>query len=226
MNINMKKININGQPFANTENLLAVIPPMMYSMLASPHETNIQEYTDGLRYAYHTEERFNVLYLPDVKRNLTNTHVTHPKHAAYIILHGPDLHRNRQIPGTDGYFNTNSIYCEDETTRRIVELYDPITHEVVHAELETLLHLAFEHRTMLFDEVCETFFTEDAPIYGAYFDKDAIQSALSWVFFYGAAYPEPVEHLANYVGVTLSKDVIKDSDAEPDADPASNPVNN
>lgn len=202
-----KTMNIDGQTFANTKDLLAVIPPMFYSMLASPHETNIQEYTDGLRYSYHTEERFNVLYLPDVKRNLTNTHVTHPKHAAYIILHGPDLHRNHTKPGTDDYFHTNAIYCGDETTRRIVELYDPITHEIVHAELETLLHLAFEHRTMLFDELCEAFFTESAHIYGAYFDKDAIQSALSWVAFYGAAYPEPVEHLAKYVGVTLSKEM-------------------
>lgn len=201
-----KTMNIDGQTFANTKDLLTVIPPMMYSMLASPHETNIQEYTDGLRYSYHNEERFNVLYLPDVKRNLTNTHVTHPKRAAYIVLYGPDLHRARTKPGTDAYFHNNTIYCGDETTRRIVELYDPITHEVLHVELETLLHLAFEHRTMMFDEVCETFFSEDAPIYGAYFDKDAIQSALSWVAFYGAAYPEPVEHLAQYVDVTLSQE--------------------
>ena len=214
MTPNAYKMIINRRPFASTEHVLAVIPPMMYSMIASPYEVDIQGYIDGFHYPAHDNMRFNVLSLPGAtKHNLTEEHTTHGKHTAYIVLRGVDIYRDHTEPGTDAYFDNSVIYVEgtlkSASKRNLVELYDLVAHEIIHVEIETLLHLAFEHRTMRLRELYETFFNADAHIYGEYFNKEAAQRALSWAFFHGDADPYPVEIIAAYAGIPIAQDVLE-----------------
>lgn len=186
---------INNDTYVRTSDIVTVMPPILHTMLAAPHELNMQAYLEGNRATYHDEMRFNVLYPSATPRN------PQPDSMAYIVLRGPGKHDCNTTRRNRDYFADNVIY--DDNTHTAV-LYDVIHHKAVRMDVLELLGTAFEHRTMTLDEVCTTFFVADDPVYGQYFDKDNIRDALVWTAYEGD-HPYPAERIADFVGVTITQ---------------------
>lgn len=185
---------VKGEKYVRARDIITVIPPILHTMLAAPHELNMQAYIEGNWATYHDEMRFNVLYPSATPRN------PQPDDLAYIVLRGPGKHDcNTTRRGRD-YFTDNAIYTDNTDT---ATLYDVIHHKVVTMGVLELLGTAFEHRTMTLDEVCTTFFVADDPVYGQYFDKDNINDALVWAAYQGGD-PYPAERIADFVGVAIT----------------------
>lgn len=191
-----RTMNINGDTYVRARDIVTVIPPILHTMLASPHELNMQAYLEGNWATYHDEMRFNVIYPSATPRN------PQPDSMAYIVLHGPGKHDCNTTRRGHGYFADNVIYADNTST---TVLYDVIHHKVVYMDVQELLGTAFEHRTMTLDEVCTTFFVADDPAYGQYFDKDNVRDALVWAAYQGGD-PYPAERIAAFVGVEITQE--------------------
>ena len=192
-----RTMTINGEKYVRAQDIITVIPPILHTMLAAPHELNMQTYLEGDWATYHDEMRFNVLYPSATPRN------PQPDSMAYIILRGPGKHdcNTTRYGHSYNYFRTNAIYADNTDTTM---LYDVIHHKVVYMDVLTLLGTAFEHRTMTLDEVCTTFFVADDPVYGQHFDKDNVRDALTWAAYQGGD-PYPAERIAAFAGVEITQ---------------------
>lgn len=185
----------DGDTYVRARDIVTVMPPILHTMLAAPHELNMEAYLQGFWDTYHDEMRFNVLYPSSTPKH------EQPDGMAYLILRGPGKHDcNTTRRGRD-YFTDNVIYDDKDST---VTLYDVIHHKVVTMGVLELLGTAFEHRTMTLDEVCTTFFVADDPVYGQHFDKDNICDALTWAAYQGGD-PYPAERIAAFAGVKITQ---------------------
>lgn len=190
-----RTMTINGEEYVRTRDIVTVMPPIMHTMLAAPHELNMEAYLQGYWGTYHDEMRFNVLYPSGTPK------LHQPDGMAYLILRGPGEHDCNTTRQNRDYFTDNVIYDNKDST---VTLYDVIHHRIVDMGVLELLGTAFEHRTMTLDEVCTTFFVADDPVYGQHFDKDNIHDALTWAAYQGGD-PYPAERIAAFVGVKITQ---------------------
>ena len=190
-----RTMTIDGDTYVRARDIVTVMPPIMHTMLASPHELNMESYLQGFWDDYHDEMYFNVLYPSSTPK------YARPDGMAYLVLSGPGKHDCNTTRRGHNYFTDNVIYDDIDNT---VVLYDVIHHKVVTMGVLELLGTAMMHRTMSLDEVCTTFFVADDPVYGQHFDKDNIRDALTWAAYQGGD-PHPAERIAAFAGVEITQ---------------------
>lgn len=199
-----RRIQLNDVTYVRADRILTVMPPIMHTNLSEPRYVNTQAVIDNnpttANSTYHKELHFNVLFPQSTPKR------PQPKTAAFIILASPVNPNGGNLNTDPAYFYSNVFYTDDYPYRNTVELYDVTNHELVYMSTAKLLGTAFEHRTMTLNEVCTTFFVDDDPVYGKYFDKNQITDTLTKAYYFGTANVEAIRAIVKFTGIELSKE--------------------
>lgn len=121
---------------------------------------------------------------------------------AYLVLDGPGNSEGGATYFEHNYFDDNTIFADDDGT---VTLYDVIRHEITYMSIQQLLDTAFMHSTFNLNAVFHTFFSQEHPVYGEHFDKEAIKDNLTWEIYNGNTNAYPLYQIADYVGVEINR---------------------
>lgn len=193
---NIEITTINGVPHVPLHAVETILTNFSHVALCEPNQINNALMQNSIDEFYGTNNRFNVL-IPQA-RELDNSDLS--PNECYIVLSSParftgQYYGHRPLP------KEYNVVCEDD--ERKITLYSVTTHTWTTMPLIDVLSGWFWHESMIEDEVLTTFFTEDDPVYGAYFDRERIIATLKDLWSAGACEPETLEIISNFIGVDL-----------------------
>lgn len=197
---NIEITTINGVPHVPLHAVETILTNFSHIALCEPNQINNALMHNSMGELYSANNRFNVL-IPQ-ERELPNSDLSPDE--CYIVLSSParftgQYYSRMPLP------KEHNVVCDDD--ERGITLYSVTTHTWKTMPLIDVLTGWYWHESMIEDEVLTTFFTKDDPVYGKYFDREHIITALTDMWYNGACEPATLEIISNFINVDLRKHV-------------------